>query len=35
VLGGAGYIVGFGLERLWRDARQVAMLLGHNLGALV
>ena len=34
VLGGAGYIVGFGLERLWRDARQVAMLLGHNLGAL-
>jgi alkylation response protein AidB-like acyl-CoA dehydrogenase len=26
VLGGAGYIVGNGMERLWRDARQVGQL---------
>lgn len=27
VLGGAGYIVGQGLERLWRDSRQLSQLL--------
>lgn len=28
VLGGSGYVVGTGMERLWRDARQLAVLLG-------
>jgi alkylation response protein AidB-like acyl-CoA dehydrogenase len=32
ILGGAGYVVGSGQERLWRDARQVAALFGTNLG---
>jgi alkylation response protein AidB-like acyl-CoA dehydrogenase len=34
VLGGAGYVVGSGQERLWRDARQLAALFGTHLGLL-
>jgi alkylation response protein AidB-like acyl-CoA dehydrogenase len=34
IFGGAGYVVGTGQERLWRDARQVACLFGSRLGKL-
>jgi alkylation response protein AidB-like acyl-CoA dehydrogenase len=32
LLGGAGYVVGSGQERHWRDARQLAAMFGSNLG---
>ncbi|MGC4068137.1 MAG: acyl-CoA dehydrogenase family protein [Polyangiaceae bacterium] len=34
IFGGAGYVVGTGQERLWRDARQVSCLFGSRLGKL-
>jgi alkylation response protein AidB-like acyl-CoA dehydrogenase len=34
IFGGAGYVVGTGQERLWRDARQLACLFGSRLGKL-
>jgi hypothetical protein len=34
ILGGAGYVIGSGQERSWRDARQIAAIFGSNLGLL-